>query len=194
MYNLVVHHIYKTNSFIIGSKSYKEADKIYYLFTYDFGLIIAIAQGIRLEKSKLRYGLDDYSLINLALVRGKEFWRIVGAELIDRIEFKPKIRVLARIGVLLKRLIHGEEVNYSIYNIIEKINNAQEKIDDYFYNNLETVAIFGLLYHLGYINADQEMRVVISLDTYTKDNLEIINSKRRGLNQLINQALKNTHL
>lgn len=194
MYNLLVHHIHKTNGFIIGHKTYGEADKIYYIFTKDFGLIIAIAQGIRLEKSKLRYSLDDYSITNLALVRGKDFWRIVGVELIYKPEFKPKIKVLAKVGVLLKRLIHGEEVNASIYNIIEKINNAQEIVDDDFYRNLETIAVFGLLHDLGYANLVQEIRAIISLEIYTKENLEIIGLKRKELNQTINQALKNTHL
>lgn len=194
MYNLAVHHIHKTSGFIIGHKVYGEADKIYYIFTKDFGLIIAIAQGIRLEKSKLRYGLDDYSISSLALVRGKEFWRIVGVEVMSKTDYKPKIKVLARIGMLLKRLIHGEEENQAIFSIIDKINKADEIDEVDYYKNLETLTVISLMNCLGYAKIDKEIQAIISLDSYSKDNLLLIETKRKELNQIINQSLKNTQL
>jgi hypothetical protein len=49
------------------------------IFTRDFGLVTAVAQGIRLEKSKLRYYVQNYSFAVFSLVRGKEFWRLTSA-------------------------------------------------------------------------------------------------------------------
>ena len=75
-----MHHKYSTEAFILKSLHHKDADKVYVLFTENFGLIRASAQGVRLLKSKLRYHLSDFSCINISLVRGRDYWRIVGAE------------------------------------------------------------------------------------------------------------------
>jgi hypothetical protein len=84
-YNSWVHHVHTTDGFTIGSKPYGEAGKIVFIYTRDLGFLTAIAQGIRLEKSKLRYSIRDYGFASFSLVHGKEFWRIVGAsEMLNR--------------------------------------------------------------------------------------------------------------
>src|SRR5690349_11857408 len=71
--------IHTTPGFIIGSRPYGEAGKMLSIFTRDLGLVLAAAQGIRLEKSKLRYSAQDYSFGTFSLVRGKEFWRLTNS-------------------------------------------------------------------------------------------------------------------
>ena len=71
---------YQTEGLVINSRPYGEADRFYQILTPDFGLISVLAQGVRLEKSKLRYQILNYSLVNIELVRGREYWRLVGAE------------------------------------------------------------------------------------------------------------------
>ncbi len=104
-------HIYTTKAFLMKSVSTGEANKIYFLFTADLGLVRATAQGIRLEKSKLKGHLQDLYFVNVSLVKGKDLWRIVSAEAIYQdlfLENKDKLFVLKSISSLLLRLIHGE--------------------------------------------------------------------------------------
>ena len=56
-----MHPIHTTLGFVINSRPYGEAGKLLSIFTRDFGLVLANAQGIRLEKSKLRPFIQDYS-------------------------------------------------------------------------------------------------------------------------------------
>ena len=71
--------IITTPGFIIGSRPRGEAGKLLSIFTRDLGLVLASAQGIRLEKSKLRYAARDYSFGEYSFVKGKEFWRLTDA-------------------------------------------------------------------------------------------------------------------
>jgi recombinational DNA repair protein (RecF pathway) len=57
--NKAVHHIYTNPAFIVHSSPYGEAGKFLLLFTKDFGMIGAVAQGIRLTQSKLRYHIQQ---------------------------------------------------------------------------------------------------------------------------------------
>ena len=75
----MLHHIYHTEGFVLSGQSVGEANKYFRIFTKDFGMVGAMAQGIRLLQSKLRYSLQDYSYSKISLVRGKQVWRIVGA-------------------------------------------------------------------------------------------------------------------
>lgn len=74
-----MHAIHTTPGFIIESRPLGEAGKLLSIFTRDLGLVWAIAQGIRLEKSKLRYHSQEYSFGEFSFVRGKEFWRLTSA-------------------------------------------------------------------------------------------------------------------
>ena len=75
-----MHPIHTTPGLIIHSRPYGEAGKLLSIFTRDFGLVLANAQGIRLEKSKLRPFIQDYSFGIFSLVKGKELWRLTSAQ------------------------------------------------------------------------------------------------------------------
>ncbi|MDE1874668.1 MAG: recombination protein O N-terminal domain-containing protein [Patescibacteria group bacterium] len=107
--------IYTTQGFILGSSPSGEASKIYSIYTEDFGLIRAKAQGVRLIRSKLRYNLDDYGFCAVSLVRGKEVWRVTAVE---RLSSAPKgVDDLGRARVLnlVRRLVQGEERNDALF-------------------------------------------------------------------------------
>jgi recombinational DNA repair protein (RecF pathway) len=63
------HTIYTTEGFILKSVNFGEANKYFFIFTREFGLIKTAAQGVRHLQSKLRYGLTDYSLAQVSVVR-----------------------------------------------------------------------------------------------------------------------------
>jgi recombinational DNA repair protein (RecF pathway) len=158
--------VYTTRGFILGSAPSGEASKIYSIYTEDFGLIRGKAQGVRLLVSKLRYNLEDYSFATFSLVRGKEVWRVTGAEK----ESIPasNTRVRARILNLTRRLVQGEERNDALFAAL--LSLKEESIS-------ETVALAAILDALGYLD---------------KKTLEG-KSEREAILE-INRALKETQL
>lgn len=118
----MAHHIYQTECFIIGSRLAGDTSRVYYLFTPDFGLVAVKAQGVREIKSKLRYHLTNYSFARVSLVRGKEVWRLVGAES-DELRYYnygsvAERRVVAQLAKFLYSMIHGEEADYKLFDFL----------------------------------------------------------------------------
>ncbi len=193
MLNYLVYHIHTSPGFLISSKPYREADRVYQIFTKEFGLISAIAQGIRLEKSKLRYSISDLSITNLSLVHGKEFWRIVGADNVDSIKNSDKvIIILAKLANLIKRLVHGEEKNEKIFDLLSRLTIIDIKDRD-IAENIESLSVLRVLHELGYIAMTREIQTCI------EDDIALIGEaldqdKRKFINQLVNNALKQTQL
>src|ERR1700733_8051707 len=91
------HRIYTTSGFVVESRPYGEAGKILSIFTRDLGMVNAAAQGIRLVRSKLRYHAQDFSLAKFSLVRGRDLWRVVGAENVENVVQKNPSDVPAAI-------------------------------------------------------------------------------------------------
>jgi recombinational DNA repair protein (RecF pathway) len=103
----------------LGSAPSGEAGKTYAIYTEQFGLVRAHAQGVRHLKSKLRYNLTDYNFATFSLVRGKEFWRITGAVSEPSVGtggFDAGAR--ARILSFVKRLVQGEERNDELFAVL----------------------------------------------------------------------------
>src|ERR1035437_4083782 len=103
-----MHHIYTTKAIIIKSVPIGEANKYYFLLTEDLGFIRASAQGVRLDKSKLKGHLQEFCLVKISLVKGKEVWRITGVETIERADLLKetnKLIAIKNIFSLLLRLL-----------------------------------------------------------------------------------------
>ena len=119
------HHIYQTKAFIIDSKDVGEANKLLTLFTADLGLIFVAAQGVRVMKSKLRPSIQDLSFSKVALVKGKEYWRLTSAEkLISLYDKRVPLHVrllMSQVLFFIKRLIAGESKHEELFEVISKL-------------------------------------------------------------------------
>lgn len=114
-----MHHIYHTEGIVLGSRNYGEAGKCYHVFTRDFGLVFASAQGVRKLESKLRFVLQDYTYLKLDLVRGRDFWRITSVEKTGELEVLrsnvENLKIFAQVAKLLRRLLAGEDSNEALF-------------------------------------------------------------------------------
>ena len=54
-------------------KDFGEADRLFWIYTEKFGMIMASAKGVRLEKSKLRGNLDIFTYGDFAVISSKDF-------------------------------------------------------------------------------------------------------------------------
>jgi DNA repair protein RecO (recombination protein O) len=77
----------QTQGFILKSKNLREVDRQYTLFTQAGGKLEVTARGIRKLKSKLAGHLQQFSLIDFNLVRGKLRWQLIGASMLRNFQF-----------------------------------------------------------------------------------------------------------
>jgi len=201
LYNSWVHHIHTTDGFVVGSKPYGEAGKIFFIYTRDLGLLTAVAQGIRLEKSKLRYNINDYGFSSFSLVHGKEFWRIVGAshfaKVFSKEKEKDRLAILAPVALILKRLLHGEEQCEGIFQCLENCAHYIDKeieLNEEKMKVIESLTVARVLYLLGYVGKDDSLDIILRSLNYDRDLIERMKEKRLEINRKINLALKESHL
>jgi recombinational DNA repair protein (RecF pathway) len=196
-----VHHIHTTDGFVIGSKPHGEAGKIIFIYTRDLGFLTAIAQGIRLEKSKLRYSICDYNFASFSLVHGKEFWRIVGAsEMGNRYskeKEKQRLAIFGPISLILRRLLHGQESCVEIFDCLINCTSfieSEPMLNSEWLKTVESLTVARILYRLGYVGSNNTKELGLESLNYTGDLIGDLISKRTIINQKINLALKESHL
>lgn len=184
-----MHHIYTTPAFVVHSTSHGEAGKFLLIFTKDFGMIGVVAQGIRLNQSKLRYHVQDFSYCLVSIVKGKDVWRLTGANEIKRISKSSLLHF--KILKLLKRLLQGEEKNERLFNIIE--NLYQTNIDNKDSDIIECLIVVRMLYELGYVS-NKELSLYLEGNTIDDDILNNVRKNKVNIVKIINLALKESQL
>lgn len=195
------HHIYNTEGFVLSGQNVGEANRYFHIFTRDFGMVGATAQGVRFLKSKLRYSLQDYSYSKISLVRGKYSWRITGAikeknvgEILNG--NYDKFKTIVRIFALLERLVRGEEKNEFIFSQITEACEFLEKenLDGKLLNNFEYIFVMRILNCLGYMAELKDLNEFIVSSAWTKELVSKMSAVNREAVSQINKALKETHL
>ncbi len=100
-----------TKAFILNEYEQGESDKVYKLFTKDFGVIFALAKSVRKLESKLRFHLEKTKLVSVTLVKGKEIWRLTGVE-----SFEGKTEGTALLTKLVERFVRGEGPQIKLFD------------------------------------------------------------------------------
>ncbi len=195
----MTHHIYHTQGVILSSTPAGESNRFYKIFTEELGLVGATAQAVREGKSKLRYTLQDFSLVTVDLVRGKEVWRIVstgGWRSLENIKGDPvRIKILARFYALLSRLLQGEGRDQELFTEIVGVADFLEKqiIPQELVLSFETLTMLRTLVHLGYMDGAGYEQFLES-GVYTIVLLGEFELVRAGVLSKINEALSASHL
>lgn len=138
-----------------------EADRIYTVFTKDFGMLKLHARSIRYGKSKLAGHMPLFAHTRIAFVYGREIFRLIDAEEIKRPSFSNGTFVVAgRMSHLFSRLVRGQEPDRALWDLLlssflflqqrGQANLSTKKDLSYF------SLLFGvrLLWQLGYVDAD----------------------------------------
>lgn len=195
------HHLYTTEGFILGSVGTGESHLYITIFTREFGLVRAVARSARVEKSKLRYNLQEFSQSNISLVRGRDVWRITGAQ--EGINTywhfggnEEKIKILARISSLLKRLLHGEEKNEQLFLTIStgvKFLREQNP-DSEIIKNFEYLIVLKILSILGYVKEIDNFDLFLATTDVDTDLLLKVTPFRSKMALAINEALNESQL
>jgi DNA repair protein RecO (recombination protein O) len=195
------HTLYSTECIVLDSRDSGEANRYISLFTKEIGLVRAVARSVREEKSKLRYSLQNFSFTNATLVRGREVWRITGAE--ERYSLhnelkddREKLFTATQILKLLQRLVHGEEKNDYLFDTLSdgleylRGNNMNKEA----LKNFEHLIVLRILYSLGYIAKKESFGELLQKTFVDNRLLTKTELERKNVVSAINNALKEAHL
>ncbi|MBZ9688167.1 DNA repair protein RecO [Clostridium estertheticum] len=111
--------ILKTRAIVIKTQEFKEADKLVWLFTEDFGKITAIAKGARKNKSKYVSSTLPCCYAEFVLFKGKNLYTINEVTIID--SFQQLLRNLDTItyasyfNELIDISMENEDVNSELF-------------------------------------------------------------------------------
>lgn len=196
-----MHHIYETEGFVLSRRASGEAGYFLNIFSKDLGLVRAEASGSRKISSKLRYSIQDFSLSKFSLVRGKNTWKLTGVYLLSdySVKFKnekEKIRLVARIFSVLKRLIHGEEKNEKLFILIDKalLKLSSRVFSKEEINSIEILFLFRVMSVLGYGDGKIKSKNISDLDYWDEETLSECLSNKKEIISAINRSLKESQL
>jgi len=191
-----MHTVHHTDSFILKSTPSGEASRRVWLFTREFGLVVASVQGVRKQGAKLQMQLAEYSFVATDLVRGKDVWRLVTVSEIVAPLLSGKKTALARGYVrtlaAVERFCHGEEINPQLFeHLLECIGTLSGA--DLDAKSFDTVSLWKVLAALGYISVEEEDRHLYTMPF--EEAVRSINIETRSrLIKEINETIKQTHL
>lgn len=192
-----MHRIFVTEGVVLGKRGVGEANTLVSLFTRELGLVRVSAKSARVEKSKLRYGLETLSVGRYALVRGRAEWKLTGVENISHElaqgEHDRRTRS-GKIARLLLRLIHGEERMPALYKtVVEGLGAIARAAATDDAEAIETVLVLRVLAHLGYLPHTQALAQFIEGEYSLELAAEALKS-RSVLIRAINESLTATGL
>jgi DNA repair protein RecO (recombination protein O) len=188
----MAYHVYDTAALVLAERDSGEANKVFTLLTPELGLVRAQAQGIRWLKSKLRPQLSRYAYSRVALVRGKEIWRLTGAERLADLDAvyqeKGKLELTARVFSLLASFLHDERNEAALfYDLLAGLRSlAALSSDDH--QDWEVCMVLRLLHRLGYVAADAELGPILDFSVWTAEIFPLIRLRRTKIVAVINKA------
>lgn len=193
-----MHHVYETEAYVLRVAPRGEADMDVTLITERFGVVRASAQGIRYEKSKLRFAIQPYARVTASLVRGKGMWRLanaqVGTHYAARMPHESLV-VLANVCRLLERLLPGEEADSTLFTLLDDgIAYLAHRGIGQTARDIEAVLVLRLLHRLGYVGADASLASYLAAPVLIDDLITHARDTRACVVAAINRGLRESQL
>jgi len=147
---------YMTQGFILKKTDMGEADRLFTVYTKDFGKLELLARAVRKMKSKLRAGLEIFYLSEIEFIQGKAQKTLTDAILLDG--FKNLRKDLARLAIARKiaevfiGLVSGQEKDERLWRLLAETfkrldaENVRPGVRDLIYHYF----IWNFLSLLGY--------------------------------------------
>ena len=186
---------YQTEVLVLESRESGENDRVYALYTREFGLVWARASAVRKESSRMRYALQNLSHANCSLVKGKRGWRLAGAAAIRNAYGDPRgVAAFARTANLVSRLVQGEEANPYLFAALTEAHDALMVRQCDAFGMIEIVCVARVLYTLGYISNEALSTALFTHTAYTGEHLLEAETMKDKLLVSINKAIAETQL
>lgn len=182
---------YTTDAFVCGSRAYQSADRSFLLFTKKLGMVWATAKSVREERSRQRYGLQEFSLLRVSLVKGRGGWRI-GSVLPYQNPFlratnrKKRSQLLLLVN-LLRRYVHGEGELSAVFADTLEVCDA-DPTDAAAVQTMHLVYSIRTLWRLGYVPDDVTVRPLLQADSIQEAVLTVDDTAAKHLQHLVEHA------
>lgn len=187
---------YTTKALVCGTRNRNTSDGSFLLFTREAGMLFAEARSIRLEKSRQRYALQDFSLVRVSLIKGRYTWKIGSIEASQNY-YQSAVDKVARGSVvsifrLLRRFLRGEEAHQSLFDYVEEaLPHLSKDISER--NFVETAVKLKILGFLGYVDTQK-----ITSELYDCKPVELLNhhtfQSEKQVGKLYEHAITSSHL
>ena len=197
-----MHRIWVSEGLVLGKRGVGEAHVAIFVLTQEYGLLRAVARSARLDKSKLRYGLEPLTRARFSFVRGRHEWRLVGVEHALRLLLAQPAsgrRMAGQLMRLLLRLIHGEEPLPALYRVVSEglfeLARLHEVLEGAEYAQaVECVLVLRVLACLGYVPSRVELMPFIEEGPFSAELAAQAQAARPLLVRVINESLSVTGL
>ena len=153
---------YRTQGLILKKTNRGESDRLFTIYTKDFGKLEILGKAVRKISSKLRSGIEIFYLSEVEFVQGKTYKTLTDAILIEKFEnlrkdFK-KSKIAHKIVEISDNLISGQEPDQKIWQLFtetfKKLNSLSLSINHsltlYYYFFWNLISILG--YQIGLYN------------------------------------------
>lgn len=193
-----MHQKYHTEAIILKASDYKESNKLYHLFTEKFGLILANAQGVRFLKSKLRYGLQEYSLSDVSVVRTGDIWKITNSVpkrnfYFEHQDDKKKLDVILRTSIFMRRFLHGEEEDMNLYKELKHAFEHLSLVKEGEETNFENSLLVRILGQLGVLKHSEKIPSILNAENIGLALMKFNDEKHVAL-QALNASLEESQI
>lgn len=133
---------HRTQGFVFKKDDRSESDRNFSVFTKDFGRVEVVGKSIRKITSKLRGGIEIFSLSEIEFVQGKNRKTLTDAVLdkkFNQIYNPEKLDISYKISGLVDNFIKGEEKDE---NILVLIKETFDKLENYQKQDVEIMYFY----------------------------------------------------
>lgn len=193
-----MHDIASTLGIVLSKRTAGEANTLVSMLTENLGVIRASARSGRLERSKLRYGLEPLTHGQFSLVRGKYDWKLTGTHDLSRPFVHASIaqrKTAGRIGRLLLRLIQGEEPVRDLFGVVSNgLAHIAQEPDEQTLLHIECILVLRILAQLGYVEGGEAVNEFLKTNDFSESLIAEAKKQRSTLIRAINASLAETGL
>ena len=147
---------YRSEGVILEEKNFREADRIFTIYTKEFGKLTLLGRSVRKGKAKLKMNTSLFSYVDVQFIQGKGLNTLTDIKVLNCFaETKKdlsKLSLFYRIGEMISSLIYEEERDERVFSLLLE---SFEKINNEFFSKKEKklffcFVTFQMLYFLGY--------------------------------------------
>lgn len=191
-----MHTVHHTEAVIIKTAPSGEANVRVWLFTKEFGLVMAMVQGVRKPGAKLQSHIIDYAYISSDLVKGKDVWRLISASVLHNPSQgrmrDPLLRAYVRTLAMLVRFLAGEGAHEDIFMHLKECMEVVKK-GGYDAKIFDALSLWKIAALLGYIAPREEDKVLLALPLQ-EAILQVGEQVRARFVQEVQYAMSESHL
>jgi len=115
---------YKTQGFVFKKSDLNESDRVFSVFTQDYGRVELFGKAIRKSISKLRGGIDSFYFSDFEFIQGRNKKTLTDAVIIKKYknisESLEKYKVANNIGQVVDNFIKGQEKDSRVFDLIKE--------------------------------------------------------------------------